>query len=161
MSDLREVQLASLGGREASKKRGTKTSMEIARLASSCAPYKIQNPSERQNTPQNTPRILSRNQNTEKIRKNYENPQFSYFFRILVSGEDSGCILGCLLALGGVLYSVGGARTRKARPSDRIMLLIENKETENFRTTRNFLQKFCFLVANRKCTIHPDLRKKY
>ena len=44
------------------------------------APYTIQNPSEVQNTPQNTPRILSRNQNTKKIRKIYENRGFRNFF---------------------------------------------------------------------------------
>ena len=54
----------------------------LGSIASSCAPYRIQNPSESQNTPRNTPRILSRNQNTEKIRKNYENPRFLYIFRI-------------------------------------------------------------------------------
>ena len=38
---------------------------------------------------------------------------FSYFFRILVSGEDSGCILGCILGIRGVLYSVRGAGDRR------------------------------------------------
>ena len=56
----------------------------------SCAPYRIQNPSEPQNTPQNTPRILSRNhQNTRKLRKTYENRGFLHIFVIfgtLVSG---------------------------------------------------------------------------
>ena len=80
-------------------------------FASSRAPYRIQNPFERQNTPQNTPRTPSRNQ----IRKKYEKCTkiggfriFSYFFCILVSGEDSGCILGCILGFRGVLYFVGG-----------------------------------------------------
>ena len=50
-------------------------------IAISCAPYRIQNPSDPQNTPQNTPRILSRNQNTKKLRKIYENPRFLYIFR--------------------------------------------------------------------------------
>ena len=36
------------------------------------APYKIQNPSEPQNTPRNTPQIPLQNRNTEKIRKKYE-----------------------------------------------------------------------------------------
>ena len=51
-----------------------------AKIASSCAPYRIQNPSEPQNTPRNTPRTPSRNQNTKKIRKMYKNRRFSYFF---------------------------------------------------------------------------------
>ena len=40
---------------------------------------------------------------------------FSYFFRTLVSGGDSGCILGCILWLGGALYSVGSAGNRNPR----------------------------------------------
>ena len=35
---------------------------------------------------------------------------FSYFFRILVSGEESKCILGCILGIRG--YSVRGAGDR-------------------------------------------------
>ena len=91
-------------------------------LAISCAPCKIQNPSEPQNTPQNTPRILSRNQNTKNT-KIYKNRGFSYifriffvfFFRILVSGEDSGCILGCILDFGdqrGFIFCTGGRRSQ-------------------------------------------------
>ena len=78
------------------------------------APYRIQNPSERQNTPQNTPRILSRNQKRKKYEKYTKIGVlviFSYFF---VLGEDSGCILECILDFRGVLYFVGGAGTRKA-----------------------------------------------
>ena len=41
----------------------------ITNVAISCAPYRIQNPSDPQSTPQNTPRILSRNRNTKKLRK--------------------------------------------------------------------------------------------
>ena len=60
-----------------------------------------------QNTkPQNTPRILSRNQNT----KNKKTADFLFFFCILVLGEDSGCILGRILG-----YSVGGPGVRKNR----------------------------------------------
>ena len=36
-------------------------------------PYKIQNPSEPQNTPRNTPQIPLKNRNTQKIRKTCEN----------------------------------------------------------------------------------------
>ena len=35
---------------------------------------------------------------------------FIVFYRILVSGENSGYILGCILGLRGVLYSVAGPR---------------------------------------------------
>ena len=108
-------------------------------LASSCAPYKIQNPSEAQNTPQNTPRILSRNQNTEKIRKKYENPRFCtffVFFSYLVSGRGSGCILGCILALRGVLYSVGGARTRKPGQAEADFLATSENLQANPGTSR-------------------------
>ena len=45
-------------------------------------PYKIQNPSEPQSTPRNTPQIPLQNRNAEKIRKIYENHPISYFFRI-------------------------------------------------------------------------------
>ena len=63
---------------------------------------------------------LPKPKNTEKIRKKLRKPpifvHFSYFFRRnLVSGGGSGCILGCILVLRGVLYSVGGARTRNPR----------------------------------------------
>ena len=51
--------------------------------------------------------------NTKNIHKSGVLVSFSYFFCILVSGEDSGCILGCILDFRGVLYSVGGAGTRK------------------------------------------------
>ena len=45
-------------------------------------------------------------QNYEKIRKPPIFVYFSYFFRILVSGRDSGCILGCILGSEGfcILY---------------------------------------------------------
>ena len=51
-----------------------------------------------------------RTQNTNKIRKWYENPDFCiifvfFFFCILVSGEDSGCILGCILGSEGFWHS--------------------------------------------------------
>ena len=36
---------------------------------------------------------------------------FSYVFRILVSGGGSGCILGCILEIKGVLYSVRALTT--------------------------------------------------
>ena len=92
--------------------------MNSPRVASSCAPYKIQNPSEAQNTPQNTPRILSPNQNTEKHEKITKTPDFCVFFVfffVFFSYFGFGCILGCILALREVLYSVGGARTRNPR----------------------------------------------
>ena len=43
-------------------------------------PTKIQNPSEVQNTPQNTPRILSRNQNTEEIQNKLRKPRIFVYF---------------------------------------------------------------------------------
>ena len=52
----------------------------IFSVAISCAPYKIQNLSGPQNTPQSTPRIPSQNQSTEKIQKIYEYRGFSFFF---------------------------------------------------------------------------------
>ena len=69
------------------------------------------------------PKIHPESSPETKIQKKYEKitktPNFCiyfpYFFCILVSGEDSGCILGCIFALRGVLYFVGGARTRKLR----------------------------------------------
>ena len=61
-------------------RRGDHDSSTI--FAISCVPCRIQNPSDPQNTPQNTSRILSRNQ----IRKKYENytetPDFRIFFII-------------------------------------------------------------------------------
>ena len=57
-----------------------------------------------------------------KIRKKYEKytktPDFRIFFvffRTLVLGGDSGCILGCILGIRGVLYSVRGAGDRNSR----------------------------------------------
>ena len=76
------------------------------------APYKIQNPSEPQNTPRDTPQIPLQNRNAEKIRKKYENHPISYFsifFVFRFSKGDSGCILG----FGGVLYFVWGTYDRK------------------------------------------------
>ena len=71
--------------------------------------------------PKYTPKYTPESSPKTKIRKNTKNTQksgvfvlFSYFFCILVSGEDSGYILGCILSLRGVLYFVGGAGTRKA-----------------------------------------------
>ena len=75
-------------------------------------PYKIQNPSEPQNTPRNTPQIPFQNRNTEKIRKIDENHPISYLFRIFfcisVLEGDLGCISGCILGFRGVLYFVWG-----------------------------------------------------
>ena len=48
-------------------------------VAISCAHYRIRSPSEPQNTPQNTLRITSRNQNTEKPEKMTKTPDFRLF----------------------------------------------------------------------------------
>ena len=69
----------------------------LARIAISCTPYRI--------IPQNAPCILSRN-HIKKKKTDIED--FCIFF---FSGE----VLGRILGLGGVLYSVGGAGNRKAR----------------------------------------------
>ena len=45
------------------------------------SPIQIQNPSEPQNTPRNTPQIPFQNRKTEKIRKTYESHPISYIFR--------------------------------------------------------------------------------
>ena len=78
-----------------------------ARLACSCAPYRIQNPSESQNTPQihpeSSPETKIHRKNTKKLREPPIFVYFSYFFCILVSRGGSD--------------SVGGARTRNARHS--------------------------------------------
>ena len=81
-------------------------------------PYKIQNPSEPQNTPRNTPQIPFQNRNMEKIRKIYENHPISYIFRIFFLyfgfGRDLGCISGCILGFRGVLYFVWGTYDRNS-----------------------------------------------
>ena len=62
-------------------------------------------------TPKHTPNPLPKPK-YRKITKKLPKPpifvHFRIFFRILVSGGDSGCILGCIWALRGVLYSVWG-----------------------------------------------------
>ena len=86
-------------------------------IAISCAPYRIQNPL----IPKIHPKIHPESSPETKVRTNYEKytktPRFLYifrnFFRILVSGGDSGCILGCILGIRGVLYSVRGTGDRK------------------------------------------------
>ena len=70
----------------------------------------------------NAPKLHPEPSPETKIRKKYTKKYtqksgvfvyFSYnFFRSLVSGEDSGCILGRLLGIRGVLYSVRGAGDR-------------------------------------------------
>ena len=87
-----------------------------SRIAISCAPCRIQNPCNPQNTPRYTFLVPSPE---TKIRKKFEKCTkigefriFLYFFRSLVSGEESGCILGCIR---GVLYSARGAKNRKSR----------------------------------------------
>ena len=66
-------------------------------------------------TPKYTPNPLPKPK-YEKITKNIRKSGviicFSWFFRILVSGEDSGCISGCILGIRGVLYSARGAGDR-------------------------------------------------
>ena len=90
------------------------------RLAISCASYRIQNASDPQNAPpqKKNPNSLPKPKNEKntkivqksgKIRKLYKNRGFSYIVRALVSGEDSGCILGCILGIRGALYSARGA----------------------------------------------------
>ena len=72
--------------------------------------------------PKYTPKYTLNPLPKPKYEKKYEKYQksgvfviFSYIFCILVSGEDSGCILGCILDFRGVLYFAGGAGTRKVR----------------------------------------------
>ena len=91
----------------------------LKRIAIIRAPYKIQNPSEPQNTPRNTPQILLQNRNTEKIRNWVIFVYFSYFFCISVLEGDLGCISGCILGFGGVLYFVWGTYDRKKRREKR------------------------------------------
>ena len=64
------------------------------KLAISCTAYRIQNPSEPQNTPQNTPPIPSQNQKTTNLRKIYENSRFLYFFSFFRLRFGSGRRLG-------------------------------------------------------------------
>ena len=75
-------------------------------------PYKIQNPSEPQSTPRNTPQILLQNQNTEKSEKYMKNipsfVYFLYFFYILVLEEDLGVFQGVFWGSEGFCILYGG-----------------------------------------------------
>ena len=94
-----------------------------------CAPYRIQNPSDPQHTPQNTPRTLSRNQNTKKYKKYAKIGGFRIFFvffRTLVSGEDSGCILGGIFGdQRGFVFCTGRRRSQFCRPKHRANRLLQ------------------------------------
>ena len=79
-------------------------------------PYKRQNPSKPQNAPRNTPKSSSKTEiqkNMKSIRKSPSFVYFSYFFCISVLEEDLGCISGCILGCGGVLYFVWGRNDHK------------------------------------------------
>ena len=79
--------------------------------------HKIQNPSEPQNTPRNTPQIPLQNRKYRKITKNIRKQgdfvYFLYFFCILVLEGDLGCISGGIFGCRGVVYFVWGAYDRK------------------------------------------------
>ena len=55
--------------------------------------------------------------NTKKIRNWVIFVFFSYFFCISVLEGDLGCISGCILGFGGVLYFVWGTYDRKENPA--------------------------------------------
>ena len=80
----------------------------LSGYAISSAPYKIQNPS---CTPRHTLNPLPKNTENEIRKQLTKTPDFCIFFVYVfwgVSGEDLGCILGCILGLRGVLYFVEG-----------------------------------------------------
>ena len=91
-------------------------SLMTATLAIIRPPYEIQNSSEPQYTPRNTPQIPFQIRNTEKIRKIYANHPISYIFRIFSVFRFWKGISGCILGLRGVLYFVWGTYDRKATP---------------------------------------------
>ena len=83
-------------------------------IAISCAPYRIQNPSGPQIHPKTHPESPPETKLRKKKAKKYENRIFSVpFFRILVSGGESGCVLGCVLRIrGGFVFCTGRRRSQ-------------------------------------------------